>query len=203
MSRTIGLFVEDEAHEKFIRALVIRMGREHGVGIDPPHSRSASGGHGKVVAEYKQYLRDLQRQGENYYDLVIVGTDANCSGHQQRLKEITKAGRNCRLCQVVCAIPEPHIERWFLLDSLAFKKVFGRGCNAPDLKCDRDRYKELLRSAIAEAIGRPPLLGGIEHAESLVKKLDLKGIEKQDPSFNHFLKSLRGVFKSWTQGESA
>ena len=29
---------------------------------------------------------------------------------------------------VISMVPEPHIERWLLLDSEAFKTVFGKGC---------------------------------------------------------------------------
>jgi hypothetical protein len=55
-------------------------------------------------------------------------------------------------------VPDPHIERWLLLDSQAFKEVLHRGCSAPDQKCDRDRYKLLLDEAV-RAAEVEPLLG--------------------------------------------
>ena len=36
---------------------------------------------------------------------------------------------------IVKAIPEPHIERWLLLDGAASRAAVGKGCQAPDLKC--------------------------------------------------------------------
>ncbi len=51
----------------------------------------------------------------------------------------------------IYAIPDPHLERWLLLDSAAFKHVLGRGCSAPDQKCEKERYKQLLIQAILEA----------------------------------------------------
>ena len=41
-------------------------------------------------------------------------------------------------------VPNPHVERWLLLDGAAFKAAVGHGCDAPDQKCDRGRYKERL-----------------------------------------------------------
>ena len=98
---------------------------------------------------------------------------------------------------VIYAIPDPHIERWLLLDSGAFKTVLGKGCPAPDQKCERDRYKYLLLEAIRGA-GITPLLGGIEHAEDLVKAMDLQYLEQADDSLGRLLKALHDKFKGWT-----
>ena len=35
---------------------------------------------------------------------------------------------------VVLAVPDPHVERWLLLDGAAFKAAVGHGCDAPDQK---------------------------------------------------------------------
>ena len=43
---------------------------------------------------------------------------------------------------VILAPPDPHVERWLLLDGAAYKAVFGKGCDTPDLKCDRNHYKQ-------------------------------------------------------------
>jgi hypothetical protein len=69
---------------------------------------------------------------------------------------------------------------------------FGRGCQAPDQKCDRDRYKQALIRAIADA-GVIPTLGGIEFAEDLVQAMDLERAARADVSFKRFLDDLRGA----------
>ncbi len=46
----------------------------------------------------------------------------------------------------------------------AFKAVLGRGSKAPDAKCEKQRYRQLLAQAVLEA-GVQPLLGGVEYAE--------------------------------------
>jgi hypothetical protein len=99
---------------------------------------------------------------------------------------------------MVCAIPDPHIERWLLLDSAAFKSIFGRGCKAPDQKCERDRYKRLLSEAV-QATGVVPPLGGIEYAEDIVTAMDLGKMENTNASLGRFLKDLRNIFKQWSQ----
>ena len=66
--RNINLFVEDEAHEDFLTAMVHRFADDYSIEIIIKAS-SVRGGHGKVIAELKQYQRDLQRDQENLPDL--------------------------------------------------------------------------------------------------------------------------------------
>ena len=96
------------------------------------------------------------------------------------------------------AIPDPHIERWLLLDSAAFKAVLGRGCDVPQQKCERRRFKRLLLEAV-RATGVTPLLGGIEYTEPLVKAMDLRRLESADESLGRLLKDLHILFKTWEQ----
>ena len=113
-------------------------------------------------------MRDLKRQGDLRPDLIVVATDANCKGLNERMREIS--GRE-EPAPMILAIPDPHIERWLLLDGAAFKTVFGKGCDAPDQKCDRNRYKQRLIEAI-HATGTIPILGGIEYAEDIVQQIN-------------------------------
>ena len=94
------------------------------------------------------------------------------------------------------AVPDPHIERWLLLDGSAFKTVFGKGCEAPDQKCDRDRYKGLLIQAIL-ATGRLPNLGGIEYAKDIVLQMDIHRASGLDKSFRRFVEDLFNTFRKW------
>ncbi len=85
--REVALFVEDYAHQQVIGALVQRIAVECNIAVRL-NWRSAVGGHGKVIAEFNDYLRDLKRQRSPSPDLIIVATDANCKGLNERRKEI-------------------------------------------------------------------------------------------------------------------
>ena len=84
-----------------------------------------------------------------------------------------------------------------MLDSAAFKSVLGKGCDAPDQKCSKDRYKKLLLDAMQNA-GITPPLGGMEYAEDIVNAMNLQRIEQVDSSFGKFLKDLQNKFKEWS-----
>ena len=190
--REIALFVEDDAHQQVIGALVQRIAAEFNI-VARLDWRSAVGGHGKVVTELANYMRDLKRQGSPWPDLIVAATDANCKGLNERGKEI---GHLDAPAPVILAIPDPHIERWLLLDGAAFKAVFGTGCDAPDQKCDRGRYKQQLIEAIHTA-GTTPLLGGIEYAEDIVKEMNIDRASRLDRSFKRFVEDLRDAFQGW------
>ena len=190
--REIALFVEDYAHQQVIGALIQRMTEEYGIAVRL-HWRSTTHGYGRVVLEFKEFLRDLNRQGNGLSDLIVVATDANCKGLNERVKEI---GNQDAPVQMIHAVPDPHVERWLLLDGLAFKTVFGKGCDAPDQKCDRDRYKRRLIEAI-HATGTRPTLGGIEYAEDIMQEMDINRATQVDKSFRHFVEQLRSTFQGW------
>ena len=97
---------------------------------------------------------------------------------------------------MILAIPDPHIERWLLLDSAAFKAAVGRGCDAPDQKCDRDLYKQRLIAAI-HAAGIMPSFGGIEFAEDIVQHIDIDRAKRADRAFRRFVDHLVNVFRQW------
>ena len=187
--REVALFVEDNAHQRVVGALLRRLADESGLTVRLDW-RSATRGRGRVLHELRRYLNDLARQG-GYPDLIVVATDANCVGLQQRIREIDASAA---LSPVVLAIPDPHIERWLLLDGGAFKSVFGKGCDAPDQKCDRGRYKHQLFEAI-HASGTMPRLGGVEFAEDIVQHMDIEGAARADPSFRRFVHELRRIFR--------
>lgn len=191
----ISLFAEDEAHEDFLTALVYRLADDYHVKINLM-PRSVRGGHGKVISELKQYQQDLQAYDEGSPDLIIVGTDSNCQRVSARKREIDQVISATFTDLVICAIPEPHIERWLLLDSAAFKTVLGKGCPAPDQKCERDRYKLLLIEAVRNA-GVVPISGGIEHTEALVNSMNLQRLETRNDSLGQLLKALQTQFKKW------
>ena len=190
--REVALFVEDYAHRQFVGALVERLARERGIGMRLDW-RNALGGHGRVAREFARYLRDLERQGDPRPDLIVVATDANCTGPNERAREFRDIPAPAPL---VLAIPDPHIERWLLLDGAAFRSAVGRGCDAPDQKCDRDRYKRLLVEAI-RAAGIAPILGGVEFAEDIAREMTLDRARRADRSFKRFVDELGEVLRGW------
>ena len=194
----INLFVEDRGHEAFIRALVGRFAKQYRIPVKTS-CESAKGGHGKVISKLKGYISDLQNDQEYWPDLLIVATDGNCKGFLERKQEIDNAMKGFS-GQVIYAIPDPHIERWLLLDSSAFKKVLGKGCSAPIHKCERNLYKRLLLEAVRKAGINPPL-GGIEYTEDLVNVMNLDKLERTEESLGKLLKALRQKFQEWERAE--
>ena len=192
--RNVALFVEDYAHEKIIGALVWKIAAEFGFDVKFDW-RNTVGGHGKVIAELKVYIRDLERQGTPWLDLIVVATDANCKGLNERSREV---GPPDAPAPVLLAIPDPHVERWLLLDGAAFKAVFGRGCQAPDRKCVRALYKRKLIEEIRSA-GGTPILGGIEYAEDIVHHMDIDSAAQSDDSVQRFVRDLRTTFRGWQE----
>ena len=133
----IALFGEDNAHRQVIDALVRKVANQHGISVEL-RWRTAVRGHGRVVRELTNYLRDMRRQAAPWPDLIVAATDANCQGFNARVASLGSVDSPAPL---ILAIPDPHIERWLLLDGAAFREVFGRGCRHP------------IRSAAATDIG--------------------------------------------------
>ncbi len=190
--REVALFVEDYAHEQVIGGLVERIANECNISVQLDW-RNAVRGRGEVVTQFKNYLRDLRHQGGPWPDLIIVAADANCKGLNERKREMSISDAPAPM---LLAIPDPHIERWLLLDGSAFKAVFGKGCEAPDQKCDRGRYKQLLIEAIL-GTSHLPLLGGIEYAKDIVLHMDLRRAARADRSFQRFVDDLFNTFRTW------
>ena len=192
----INLFVEDHGHEAVLKALVSRLIKQYHLSVKITVN-TARGGHGRVISTLKEYISDLEDTQEDLPDLLIVATDGNCKGYLGRKQEIDSAVKRFA-GQIIYAIPDPHVERWLLLDATAFKKVLGKGCSAPKQKCERNLYKRLLIDAIRQTGTNPPL-GGIEYAEDLVNEMDLEHLERTEDSLGKFLKPLRQQFQTWQQ----
>lgn len=189
----VDLFCEDSAQEKIVGGLVERMADEQNVSVQVNIS-SATGGYGRVVEEFRQFVKDLHKSAPGLPDLVIVATDVNCQGRADRLKELQPSGVS--RFPVVFALPDPHVERWLLLDGAAFREVVGKGCNAPDHKCERDRYKQFLHDAVRQA-GIEPILGGLEFAEDIVRKMNLPRAGRHDAALRQFMEEFGRYLNEW------
>jgi hypothetical protein len=195
----ITLFCEDSFHEKFIGALLRRFEDEYRAGVTA-RFLSSQGGLSRMHGELRDFLRDLERDRQNLPDAVIVVVDANCQGYNGRKGLMNGVlAHYPRFQQLVSyAIPDPHIERWMLVDAIAFQNVFGRGCTLPAMKCAKDEYKKLLRNQIRESGIEAPL-GGEEFAEDIVMAMDLGQVETGEASFGLFLKNLKALFNTWSR----
>ncbi|MFQ5865689.1 MAG: DUF4276 family protein [bacterium] len=193
-------FLEDRAQEGFIIALVNRIAKEESIAINSLNHdiRSARGG-SRVIKQFKKFLRDMMELEAMYVDLLVVAVDGNCQGYQEKVRKLED---NIRLDhplknRVVYAVPDPHIERWYIMDQRAFKQRIGldKAPDLPEYKCKKDYYKQALSQALKDAnIGS--LLGGVEYAERIVENIDnLDSLGRQNSGFQNFVEQLRRSFR--------
>lgn len=148
----------------------------------------------------KRFVNDIDLSRVRVPELIVVAIDANCHGYSERKREIIEIYGKLAV-PVTYAVPDPHVERWLLVDSAAFKSALGVGCKAPTQKCQRDLYKSLLRDAVEKA-GVTPLLGGIEYADDIVGNMDLTHTPQPDTSLEKFLAPVRQQFRQWAAEEA-
>lgn len=197
----VDLFVEDRAHEEFLNPLLRRIAGEEGVALEA-RVRSARGGHARAIGEFKLYQRIAEKGSQELPDLVVVGIDGNCTTFAKKREEIRDAIAPPFQGKVIAACPDPHVERWYLVDPDSFVGVVGHRPSVGKAKCARDHYKGLLADAVRQA-GQPPTLGGIEFAAELVRAMDLYRAGKNDASLLAFLDDLRGKLRELRmQGEN-
>jgi hypothetical protein len=189
---TIGCFLEDIAQEQFITSLVQRVASDLNVPV-ASDVRNATGGKGRVMDEFQRYLRDAQRGRVTLHPVLVVVIDGNCMSHLAKRRQIEQAQAYTGYAgTIVCAVPDPHIERWYLADTQGFGRAI-QGSRPPELpayKCERDRYKHTLRQAFHTA-GIEPQLGGAEYAGENVAQMDLYRAGQTDSALKHFLDDLR------------
>ncbi len=187
----VYLFAEDVGHELVVGALVRRIAADAGLEV-AVRPQSVRGGYGRTVAAVRQYAAAVRRGREATPDVLVVATDADRAGHAERFKAIRDTAGPELAGRLVCAIPEPHVERWLLVDGHAFRVAVGRGCSAPDQKWGKDRYKQLLAQAVRDA-GRPVVLEGLEHAQSIVAAMDLPAAAQADAQLGKFIDAMRSA----------
>jgi len=197
--RRIGFFTEDSFHEDFLSALIQRFSREYEVPVTI-QGYSVRGGITRMHFELGEFLRDLKNDRRHPPDAILVAADANCHGYLERKQALEKIAEKYEgIGQlIIYAIPDPHVERWMMVDPNAFLQVFGRGFDPPRYKCERGRYKKLLIEAIRDADVQAPL-GGREYAGDIIQAMDLAFAEQNEQSLEKLLKDLKGLFNRWTQ----
>jgi hypothetical protein len=190
----VYLIVEDTAQESVARALFRRLSSEQGVKISI--SKAIMGGYGGVLTEIKGFQRALSKGAipSGSPDLLLVLGDSNCHNFQERKREIINTIDNNIFPFTVVGCPDPHIEKWLLIDQHALSTVFGVSSNISLDKCKRDYYKNELKRIIRLA-GWPMTQEGIEYSQDIIEKIDLIRAEKNDHSFKVFLSDLRSTIK--------
>jgi hypothetical protein len=194
-------FLEDLAQEGFIKALVERIAYEESiVGDSLIHDiRSARGG-SRIITEFKDFIRDTSRVGATDIDFLVVAIDGNCKGYNERVKQLDRKIKSNHPFKerVVYAVPDPHIERWYLMDQRALRVGIGIDIvpSLPPYKCKRDYYKKIINQALKES-NVNSLLGGAEYAERIVDSIEnLESLGRQNAGFKSFLESLRRMLRS-------
>jgi len=128
-------------------------------------------------------------------DLVVVAIDANCLSFHQAHRQIRGRIEPELRDRVVIACPDPHIERWYMADPPSFRAVIGRQPKIEKVKCERDRYKQILMQTIRDS-GQITTLGGIEFAQDLVSAMDLYRAGKSEPSLGFFVDDMRRALRA-------
>jgi hypothetical protein len=187
---SIDLFAEDRAHELYVSSLLRRVMGQAGLAFTL-NVRSAVGGHPRALAELKTYQRVMLKGivGLVQPDLLIVLIDANCKGQIEARKAILEEIVPGVAGEVVVACPDPHIERWFFSDREVFARVIGVDQQLGQPKCERGKYKALLKDAVLRA-GHFPTLGGVEFADELVHEMDLYRAARNEPSLRVLIEGL-------------
>ena len=106
--------------------------------------------------------------------------------------------------EIVVAIPEPHIERWYLADPRAVGAVLGATDDrpVPRGRCQRDLYKRRLREAfrhVSKGSVDPPL-GGIEYGEDIAAAMRIEVARQNCQDFDRFVVDLTRVFRAGHAG---
>lgn len=190
--RCVAFFLEDSAQEAIIPPLFQRLAAEEGFTSDQIEVKVLSARGGGSLTAFRQFLKDAKRRGHLNADLLIVGVDANCKGFTVRRDLVMKAAAKSPYREIIAAIPDPHVERWYLLDVSALSNAAGSpiAASAPAYKCEKNHYKTILRKALVDT-GIAPPLGGLEYGPVVAQHMDLYAAAKQDHGLNDYVEKAR------------
>lgn len=155
------------------------------------------GGSGRVLVSVRQYAADLAAGLDSFLDLVVVAVDGNCMTALGRRKQVEAAVQDRYAGRLVVAVPDPHVELWYLADPRALPQVLGEDFRAdvPAHKCERRRYKDALREACRNA-GVEPISDGVEYGEEVASVMDLDLACRNDTSLSRFVDDFRAAVRS-------
>jgi hypothetical protein len=159
--------------------------------LDVLHSRG-----GQSIAALKSYLQDAKKRGMSPVDCAVIGSDANCRGFLQKRELLQAEARGLSLT-LITVIPDPHVERWFLLDPAALSAAVGKPLvpHVPPYKCGKNEYKIRLKEAF-QGSGIAPLSGGIEYGPEIAAHMDIYTVSKLDAGLKDFADQTKLWLKS-------
>lgn len=196
IQKNIVLAVEDRAHETVVLSLVNRIVIDCGKSpSDWAATVLPSGPGSQSLIAARDYAKRCQRQIGHAVDLFIVASDSNCVGFVEKKGQINQLVSDYP-GRIAMALPDPHVERWLLLDPKAFKEGVGlsKGIPTPAYKCDQDHYKKIISQALRND-GIVPQLAGREFAPEIIRKMDLN-IARKHTDFDEFYTSVRAVIQN-------
>jgi hypothetical protein len=189
--KVVTYFVEDEAQELFIKALIQRLATEAGVSVQ--HDPGSVTGGSRSLVSLKTFLREEQHGHVRATDLLIIAVDGNCQGYQRKIAEMNDIiQRVGYLKPFICAVPDPHIERWYLCDHQALRQALSSAIKpkpSPKNKCGRDWYKTEYHRLLEEA-EIPIIINDYEYAGAIVEHMDFYKAGRNEPSLRQFLADL-------------
>ena len=192
---TIGMFVEDMAHEKFVTSIVEKVADESGIAATF-EVRNAAGGAPRMLRELRRFLSQYGKAGYAPYDLLIVVQDTDCKGENAIKNDVNAIiKRTGYTGKTIVAAPDPHIEIWYLADPNAVQAVSGsdRLAPIPSGECEKDIYKDRLLNEF-----RNMPLGGIESAASIAAAMNLYRAGSNVRSLRSFVQELRGALATFS-----
>jgi hypothetical protein len=192
----VAFFLEDSAQEAIIPPLFSRLAEEEGLPPADLEFQVLYARGGASLEAFRIFLDDARDQPYLRSDLLVVGSDANCKGFTSRRDTVTAMAAKFPSQEFVTAIPDPHVERWYMLDLHALSQAAGvpLAVSPPPYKCDKNYYKTLLRHAFRGTEVTPPL-GGIEYGPLVAKSMDLYQAAKQDHGLADFIDKTRAWLK--------
>jgi len=195
------VYLEDIAQERFICGIIKRLATERSVNVSL-EVRNARGGAPVMLSKFKEALKrwvdELPSQS-----VIIVCKDTNCKRGSVVKREFANLLRECEgrgIC-LILALPEPHIERWYLLDQNAFREATGvplRGapsgglCRRGRRKRAKDYYKKFIADAARERNIRLTQ-NGAEFGEEIADALNIQTC-RQDDNFGDFIQQVERIF---------
>ncbi len=184
----VAFFLEDVGQEVIIPPLFKRVANEEGFGADQLECSVLHSRGGGSLFAYERFLNDANKTRHANADLLIVGSDGNCEGFAARRDQILTRAEGSLFADVIAAVPDPHVERWYLLDIPALERASGVRLSLQHVpeKCEKDLYKNLLRQAFDGTDVTPPL-GGLEYGERVAADMDLYNAGKQDHGLRDFV----------------
>lgn len=185
---TILFFLEDHAQEAFIPPLTERLIKKEGKNINDYNLQVLHSRGGGSIRAYKDFIKQTKKRKHLVADLLIVGSDGNCNGFRKRKQQLQDAAEDVPYPLVIIAVPDPHIERWYLLDQQALSNAAGVQVQTvpPTAKCDKNHYKNLLKEIFYKQNLFPPL-GGAEYGPLVATKMDLYAAGTKDHALRDFV----------------